>query len=225
MKKKLVTLIISAFALGAHAQITFQKTYGRANSDEGYSVKQTTDGGYIISGFGADSGNVYLIKTDSTGDTLWTKTYGAGSGNSVQQTTDGGYIIAGSGGTNSGPAGYLIKTNNYGDTLWTKGIDGAWDATSIRQTSDGGYIVAGNYRVGYLNYTIYLTKTDSTGTTLWTEKISTDPYQKLGYPDVQQTTDGGYIVLGDFYFGAGCLVKTDALGNVQIGRASCRERV
>jgi len=54
------------------------KTYGGAGSDEGWAVRQTTDGGYIVAGytesFGAGLRDVYLIKTDANGDTLWTKT-------------------------------------------------------------------------------------------------------------------------------------------------------
>ncbi len=81
------------------------KTYGGSENDWGNSVVQTTDGGYIIAGhtysYGAgtpDSSNVYIIKTDANGDTLWTGTYGDREwnyGQSVVQTADGGYIIAG----------------------------------------------------------------------------------------------------------------------------------
>jgi len=46
--------------------------------------------------FGDDSKHVYLIKTDSFGDTLWTRTYEGAGGYSVQQTADGGYIVTGS---------------------------------------------------------------------------------------------------------------------------------
>jgi hypothetical protein len=130
------------------------KTYGGANNDYGYSVQQTSDGGYIIAGhtgsFGAGGDNVYLIKADSSGDTLWTKTYGGTGGDhgsSVQQTSDGGYIIAG--GTYSFGAGnadvYLIKADSSGDTLWTKTYGGTSSdfGRSVQQISDGEYIIAG----------------------------------------------------------------------------------
>src|SRR5437773_1481395 len=66
----------------------------------------------------------YLIKTNSLGDTLWTRTFGGSGeyqGNSVPQTSDSGYIITG--GTSwPGYGGdvYLIKTNSLGDAIWTQ---------------------------------------------------------------------------------------------------------
>ena len=141
------------FINSAFSQITFQKTYGGALDDYFYSVRQTIDGGYIMVGntfsFGAGGCDVYLVKTDSIGDTLWTKTYGGISndfGVCVLQTTDSGYIIIGSTRNFGNPSIYSIKTDVNGDTLWTKtnkpGIYGGV-ALSISQTFDGGYIIVG----------------------------------------------------------------------------------
>ena len=199
-----VTILLLQSNMLAQAPDTlWTKTYGRSNSsDDGNSVQQTSDGGYIVAGSTSslDSGisDIYLIKTNSLGDTLWTKTYGDSwnEGKSVQQTSDGGYIIAGSFGDalfNSNV--YLIKTDSSGDTLWTKTFGGFIRAggNSVQQISDGGYIVTG-FTMGLIGETVYLIKTDSSGDTLWAKTyggIFGD-----GGNSVQQTSDGGYIVAG-----------------------------
>ncbi|KAF5427108.1 hypothetical protein C5S39_14005 [Candidatus Methanophagaceae archaeon] len=100
-------------------------TFGNTNVDEGYSVQQTKDGGYILAGctgsYGAGSWDAWLVKTNSDGDEQWNKTFG-GTGPdgaySVQQTSDSGYILAGD--TGSFGAGshdfWLIKVRAEGNT-------------------------------------------------------------------------------------------------------------
>jgi hypothetical protein len=210
------------------AQVTFERNYGGGSPDAGYSVQQTLDGGYIIAGltrsFGAGSNDVYLIKTDSLGDTLWTKTHGGTNddfGYSVRQISDGSYIITGSTGSfGSGMLDvYLIKTDFMGDTLWTKTYGGAAydEGYFVQQTSDGGYILAGyTESFGAGLYDVYLIKTDSLGDTLWTKTYGGTAYEE-GY-SVQQTLDGGYILAGyTESFGAGLydvyLIKTDSMGD------------
>ena len=82
---------------------TWTRIYGGSGWEEGFLVRQTSDNGYIIVGradsFGAGGFDVWVLKADSNGDTLWAETYGGAGddvGHSGQQTTDGGYIIAGS---------------------------------------------------------------------------------------------------------------------------------
>jgi hypothetical protein len=191
-------------------------------TDIGYSVQQTTDGGYIIAGYtrclGAGGADVYLIKTDSEGDEQWDfpwwKTFGGAKddfGRSVQQTTDpppssGGYIIAGW--TTSFDAGgddvYLVKTDSDGNELWYETFGGYNSdyGYSVQQTIDGGYIIAGETKSFGESMDVYLIKTDSDGNELWYETFGGSNYD-CGR-SVQQTKDGGYIIAGwTRSFGAG----------------------
>jgi hypothetical protein len=187
------------------------KTYGDTLYDSGECVQQTQDGGYIITGsfysFVKGSAEVALIKTNSIGDTVWTKTYGGNfidMGYSVSQTLDSGYIITGFI-LNGLPDLYLVKTDSLGDTLWTRTFGGVFndEGFSVQQTSDGGY---------------YLIKTNSFGDTIWTRIYGDTFWGDAGY-SVQQTSDGGYIITGvTWSFGAVngdiYLIKTDGNGLV-----------
>ena len=178
----------------------WDKTFGGSDYDAGSSVQQTTDGGFIVTGttksFGAGSGDVWLIKTDASGNKVWDQTFGGSdydAGSSVQQTTDGGYIIAGSS---------LIKTDSMGNVMWSRSLGGS----SVRQTADGGFIIAGGW----------LIKTDASGNKVWDQTFggSGNDYGS----SVQQMTDGGFIIAGaTTSYGAGYydvwLIKTDASGN------------
>ena len=210
---------------------TFTKTFGGINSDYGYSVQQTSDGGYISAGrngstssFGGVYRRVYLIKTNSSGNEVWAKLFGVNNdyGYSVQQTSDGGYIIAGTTWL-SYDAGsedvYLIKTDSSGNEVWAKTFGGTDDdyGRLVQQTSDGGYIIAGRtYSFGAGSEDVYLIKTDSSGNEVWAKTFGGISYD-YGY-SVQQTSDGGYIIAGSTTsFGAGIydvyLIKTDSSGN------------
>lgn len=201
-------------------------TYGGADTDYGYSVQQTADGGYIICGstdsFAATYADAWLIKTDSDGDTLWTRTYDGTGGyeasNFVRQTADGGYILSGYTyfvGTEDRDI-YLWKTDADGNTLWTRsyggeGFDIAW---CVRQTTDGGYIVAGHTTSFDTGEEVWLLKTDADGDTLWTRLF--DHRDDVIARSVQQTGDGGYIVAGNTdpwgVHGDVFLLKTDDNG-------------
>jgi len=186
----------------------WNNTFGGSDSEEGSSsVSQTTDGGYIIIGgneYGKDNFDVLLIKTNSSGNEEWSKTFGGSDnagGYSGTQTDDGGYIITGH--IDSYGAGddvWLIKTDGFGNEEWNKTFWGE-SGSSVSQTEDGGYIITGSCG---------LIKTDGSGNEEWIKGCG----GSVGF-SVSQTDDGGYIITGStgYYSGDIFLNKTDGFGN------------
>lgn len=184
------------------------KTFGGMGDDDGYKIQQTNDNGYIIFGstqsYGAGSYDMYLIRTDSNGDTLWTKTFGGtleDVGYCGLQCSDGGFAIAGytMSYSNVFSSAYLIRTDGNGDTLWTKGYEKLYSnaVSEFKETSDNGYIIVSNTQSPNINdlKKIWLIKTNSLGDTLWTRLFSISNCDILGW-SIELTVDNGYIIAG-----------------------------
>lgn len=211
---------------------TWSKTLGDGGLQELEAVVQTTDGGYAAVGINYTTGtqyyDIYLVRLDSNGDSLWTKNIGGQSyeiGNSIQQTADGGFIIGGqtySYGNEDGDF-YMVKTDANGVVQWEKTYanNGLQEAHYVQIASAGGYVLVGdadNLATGLGDTDIWLIRTDTNGDTLWTKTYGGT--KKDGGKTIENTSDGGFVMAGitrsfnlinpNYY-----LVKTDASGNIE----------
>ena len=194
----------------------------------GNSVRLTNDGGFVVAGTATISTNsdVYVLKTDGTGNKQWDRTYNASAGShdyggGIQQTGDGNYIIAGSSTPQNGYGNvYLFKIDNQGVPLWQKLLSsGAYttDGQSIALSADDGFIICGD-RYGYTDslfgIDLYLLKTNASGAVQWSNAYGERSTDTCTW--AQPTSDGGYILTGTTDFrNMGydmSLVKVDASG-------------
>jgi uncharacterized delta-60 repeat protein len=191
--------------------------YGAEKDDMVSSIQQTSDGGYIVTGytesFDADifDFDLWVLKLSPAGDIEWQRIYGGDRPEKVssiiRQTSDGGYIFACS--TFSFGAGHhdfwVLKLTSLGEIEWQRTYGGSNNdkAYSIQQASDGGYIVAGETKpFGAGNKDILVLKLASDGNIEW-QKTYVGNYTDEAY-SIQQASDGGYIVAGETQsFGAG----------------------
>ncbi len=204
------------------------RKYGGDSTEVASSVQQTNDEGYVICGITYSYGqgtpsydNVYLIKTDIFGDTLWTRVYEnpySYEAYSMQQTNDMGFIIAGSVGLFPDKDGFLIKTDSLGDTLWTRIYTrtGRDYFSCVQQVSASIIWPPGYIMVGVCEDTaggIYLVRTDSLGIMFWSKSIGSSASD--GGKSIQQTTDGGFIIGGSISgnYDDCYLVKTGSNGD------------
>lgn len=231
MKRKTVLGVMGVLLAFLIIKAGWTRTYGTATTEEGLSVIQTSDGGYLVAGFSEAADGMWVVKTDPQGDTLWCLAseldWRGGKGTSVIETVDGHYVVAGYAAPVWDGRYHLVilKINSSGEVIWCKGdLDWYEPAPgslgySIVGTTDGGYIVTGAFSHAFEEIDdLLLIKLDEAADTVWTRSYGGDA------PDcghcVRQTTDGGYIIAGYSDFNTPSplpysfwLVKTDENGD------------
>jgi hypothetical protein len=185
--------------------VIWTKYYGGTNYESARSVKLCPDGGFIIAGKTAISptsvASLYLVKTNSSGDTLWTKKYNGPNsyeGKSIIANNDGTYVLAvddSSAATDSDVR--IMKLDNGGGIIWNKSYGGSLKdiAKVIQPTTDGGYIVGSISRsFGWSNPDMWIIKLDANGDSPWTKNYGGSGHEHLY--SLRQTADNGYIAVG-----------------------------
>lgn len=179
----------------------WSKTYGTTAYDDANSIKVLPDDGFIMGG--QSNNDLYLIRTDQNGDSLWTKRLGTTGVDNIEcinySQGGNGFIIAGTT-TGLGAGGedaYIVVTDTGGTQLWSKTIGGTLNDGfhRVEQTTDGGYVASGTSSEGpWANPNIWIVKLDVNGNTSWQNYFGGNNHDH-GYSG-QQTSDGGYIVVG-----------------------------
>ncbi|MCX6672141.1 MAG: hypothetical protein NTX92_09505, partial [Euryarchaeota archaeon] len=199
------------------------KTYGGRGNDLSRAVQQTSDGGYIIGGttnsFGSGGDDIWVIKTDASGNILWDKTFGSvndDNSNAILQLPSGDYVLIGDWDLRGTSDLCIMKLDSEGNELWNRVYSGDkfGFGHSLQMTSDGGFILLGGINL-YGDPDMWLIKTDANGIMMW-EKTFGERTPETA-TSVIQTMDNGFL-LGGWIMPSDLnksilLIKTDSEGN------------
>ena len=199
----------------------------------GNSMVQSLDGGFVITG--SQGAYLLLTKADSTGQQIWSKTYGDAFGMTphnqgfdILLLADGGFMICGYYNPSTATRdAYLIRTDENGDSLWTKHFSSPFLSTDeyyffeIKQNSFGEFIVGGQIQYDSTQpFDIVLMKLDSMGNEVWHRELD------LGKKEIfkgLEITDSSYTIIGESYYISSpihdhFIVRTDTSGFINFSR-------
>jgi hypothetical protein len=213
--------------LSSIGNVQWKKAYGGSGNDDVYSIQQTRDLGYIMSGttlsnnwdVSGNHGNydAWVVKLDSIGAIQWQKCFG-GTGweeaKSIKQTKDGGYVFTGFATSADGDVTqnqgsfdlWVVKLDSAGNIEWQKPYGGSGEdmGNSISQTLDDGYILSGqsesingNVTGNHGSLDYWVLKLNYEGKIEWQKSYGGPSIDRA--VDIHQTIDDGYIVLGQSY--------------------------
>ncbi|MBU0508746.1 hypothetical protein KKH27_07920 [bacterium] len=234
----ILSLMLVAMQAAAAPRIEWHHTYRGNGESDCRAVLQADDGGFFVVGttgrarpdFYRMLADVWLIRTNAQGDSLWSRTYGSAEldecsfvlpmkdrtfvlgGRTQNAIVDGSQITD----------GWLLRVGANGDSLWSGRIGGedSEDLICVSHTPDGGYIFGGNlswYGSEYMDRgwdtDVWLVKTDSAFQVEWTRKYGGD------YADYCRgvlPTENGYLAAcwSQSFGGSGTwLLRMDARGD------------
>jgi hypothetical protein len=186
------------------------KTYGGESFDSGLKIMNTSDGNLLIAGktesFGADSfGDIYLLKVNKNGDTLWTKRYADPDQEfptHIMETSDGNYLVTGNnmesgiGNTNET---YLLKVDPDGEKIWDRKYgpnEWEWSYSSV-ELSDGEILTCGSVTEdGYSQ--VLLLWADQDGNYYREKKYGEPGLSEFGY-SIKKNQDYSFTIAGTSY--------------------------
>ncbi|MCC6477430.1 hypothetical protein IT157_10295 [bacterium] len=214
--------------VNASGDSVWSARFGGISDDLFTTVIKANDGGYILAGgttsYGAGAYDFYVVKINSLGSVVWTKTYGGGSTEvcySACQESNGNLIFAGvtysfgSGGQDF----WVLKTTANGDSIWSRTLGGSYhEQCETVRLSDEGDVIASGYTTSFASgqEDFWLTALSSDGDSLWSK--SHGMYNGEVCNSIVPSSDGGYLLAGfTTSIGAGngdfWILKTDDIGD------------
>jgi len=178
----------------------WNKTIGTSDDEVCWRMRKTNDNGFIMIGVKGYGSSILVVKTNENGNKEWSKTFGGSDldiGYDIQQMNDGGYVVLGYTWSDEEYGDFgaiLFKIDSQGDTEWYK-LFNKKDYRSFQKTSDGGLVFTGYEQSLFYENEVEIMKTDINGDIIWVRKHGT-LNNDWGH-HVQQTTDEGYIIVGD----------------------------
>jgi hypothetical protein len=164
--------------LSAAGDSLWARSVGGSAADVGTDILELPDrSGFVFTGISValsrGDGDVWLARTDTLGQIVWSQTYGGNSdddGQALAMTPDGGYIVVGMG-SSFGDLGwnvYVIKTDSLGNDQWSRnfGLDGDDRGHDVVVNPDGSFGVAGwttSFGGGWLDVYVIKFEGDLTG--------------------------------------------------------------
>jgi len=220
--------------LDAEGHLLWSRTYGGDRSSRGHGVLACDGGGFMVSGAiqseDAADFDVYLLRVDSDGNELWSRTFGTSFdevGGRLVECGGAGYWIVGNSvdpndvvadSSAAGYAGFVGRSNIYvvhtdlqGRELWSHRMESNANTIAFGSApADDSIIILG----GILHYPandndILLTKFNIDGDVVWSRTWTAE--SALGY-SIISTTDGGCLISGlRSPAGGSVLTASDAL--------------
>lgn len=202
----LIMIMASAMVFAQTPEIEWETVIITEGEDGAINVYETPDDGYIVGGniqhFGGNNQDIFFVKLNADGDTLWTKAWGDDDCSERMSefipTSDGGYIAVGNKTRSPYPAQYyLLKVDEDCDSVWAVVLGDPQvqkGAVGITEAYGGGYVFTGGCSQTDVGHQLFIIKTSPTGEIEW-EKYYGLVGSDDGYSIIQ--ADGGYVITGE----------------------------
>ena len=210
-----------------YGQIISYNNYGGTNWEFGHGIDLVTDSTFVLTGetysYGMGQSDVYVLKVNRKGDTLWTKTYGGlkeDRGNDINLMPDSGFMVVGATKSfgNGSMDSYMLRLNEIGDTVWTKVVSHISDAEyySMAISPDTAVVC-----VGYLSDTLNtyhdvdVAKFDQYSNFKWSAAGQLSEGEECNIKSIFRDDNGDYI-----YCGITNKFSSSQYSNIRVARIS-----